>query len=154
MNHDEIISNYIPNKKRVVYLGDPDPILEKNIDPVFFESISYKEKEKILTLDQPPEIIILSECLELSDDPLEIISFVKNKADTVIVYEFKHYENEPSNPDWKLPWLSVGLENKLSWEFDYVNSIYLGYATLYICEGANTLSPEHGVEANIHGEQI
>jgi hypothetical protein len=43
---------------------------------------------------------------------------------------------------WKQPCKNIGLENILTWEFDYVRSLYLGYATVYYCEGPNKYTPD------------
>jgi hypothetical protein len=68
---------------------------------------------------------------------LNFIKFIKNLGKTTVIYEFKYDEGCEVKLDWKKPWKTFGLENFLTRQFDYVNSVFLGYATIHICEMPN-----------------
>lgn len=129
---DEVIAGFIDKDKQVLHIGTgelPNYIAVSSyvvVDPSNVDAL-------ILNKDQF-DYVILTDILELIDDPKELISKVKNLAKTTIIYEFKYDSIENINPNWKQPWKSVGLEFFLGQQFDYVNNIFLGFATLHTCE--------------------
>jgi hypothetical protein len=64
----------------------------------------------------------------------DLIKKVKTIAENIVIYEYKFDPGCYNNNEWKKPWLKIGLEYFLGKEFDYVNSIFLGYATIYFCK--------------------
>lgn len=145
MHYDEVISKFLEKDKKILYVGNcTTDIIDKELTPSELHTLN----EDSFPLDDTTiptklDYIIFTDTLELVDNPKEIISQLKWNSEQVIVYEFKHREEvEEINPNWKKPWLSVGLENFLTWEFDYVRSVYLGYATVYFCASPNDIKPE------------
>jgi len=144
MHHDEIISQLVNKNEKILYVGQPNDVIQHALSPSFFQTISALEIPALNTADLPTDFntLIFSDILELVDNPRELISKLKWCSNNTLIYEFKHDYLESINPDWKFPWKDVGLENILTWEFDYVRSLYLGYATVYFCNGPNKYSPE------------
>lgn len=145
MHYDEVISNFLEKDKKILYVGTrTTDIINKELTPSelhFLDKDSFPLSDNVLVPDKL-DYIIITDILELVDNPKDVISQLKWKSEQVIVYEFKHLEDCETNAEWKKPWLTVGLENILTWEFDYVRSIYLGYATAYFCSGPNSIPPE------------
>lgn len=140
MHFDDVISNLIPENSSIAYVGVPQHSLASRV--ITSVDINNITDEWISNISPETDYIVMAEVLELLDDPASLIKSVKKTAKNILVYEFKHYENSTVDPRYKTPWLTKGLENLLSWEFDLVRSIYLGYATVYVCEGPNFLTPE------------
>jgi hypothetical protein len=145
MHYDEVISNFLEKDKKILYVGTHSTdIINTALTPSelhFLNKDSFPLNDNVIVPDKL-DYVIFTDALELVDNPKEIISQLKWNSAQVIVYEFKHHEDFETNPEWKKPWLTVGLENILTWEFDYVRSIYLGYATVYFCSGPNSIPPE------------
>jgi len=146
MNYDEIVSQFIEKDKKILYVGTLlADTFESQTTPAEFHTLDDKSFRDLDHLNVPKELdyVVFTDVLELVDNPKEVINKLKWNSKQVIVYEFKHNDHtEYTNPDWKKPWTLVGLENILTWEFDYVRSLYLGYATIYFCEGPNSIKPE------------
>jgi hypothetical protein len=145
MHYDEVISNFLEKDKKILYVGTHSTdIINTASTPSelhFLNKDSFPLNDDVIVPDKL-DYVIFTDALELVDNPKEIISQLKWNSEQVIVYEFKHHQDFETNPEWKKPWLTVGLENILTWEFDYVRSIYLGYATVYFCSGPNSIPPE------------
>lgn len=133
-------------------------IIVEDIDPIeillqFVESgktfvhLTQENYKEIFDLDEKPDYIILSDILELNEDPQNIIESVKNISDTILVYEYKFDEGcYTPKEGWKTPWIYTGLENFLMKHFDYINQIFLGYSTIHICKlpfNETELNKEH-----------
>jgi hypothetical protein len=146
MNYDEIVSQFIEKDKKILYVGTPvADIFKSQTTPSELHVLDDKSFTDLEHSNFPKELdyVVFTDVLELVDNPKEVISKLKWNSKQVIVYEFKHYEDAKDvNPAWKKPWTQVGLENLLTWEFDYVRSLYLGYATIYFCESPNDIKPE------------
>jgi len=144
MTYDEITCQYIEQDKKILYIGTPCANIIKEIatpsEIHFLNAGDFPVQDDTL-IPKDLDYIIITDALELVDNPKELISSLKYKAECVIIYEFKYDQLEEISSDWKKPWLHVGLENILTWEFDYVQSIYLGYATVYYCNGPNSIPP-------------
>jgi hypothetical protein len=145
MHHDEVISNFLEKDKKILYVGTHSTdIIDTALTPSelhFLNKDSFPLNDDTVVPNKL-DYVIFTDALELVDNPKEIISQLKWNSEQVIVYEFKHLEDSEINTEWKKPWLTIGLENLLTWEFDYVRSIYLGYATVYFCSGPNNILPE------------
>jgi hypothetical protein len=144
MHHDEIISQLVEKNRKTLYIGTPDAIVAQTLTEDFFQSIdpTTATDSQIQNIAKDFHTIIFSDILEIVDEPRQLISQIKWHTQSAIVYEFKYDHMEFIDEKWKQPWKRTGLENILTWEFDYVRSIYLGYATVYFCEGPNKYSPE------------
>jgi hypothetical protein len=144
MNRDEIICQYIEKNKKILYIGTPcDDIIKKEATPSELQVLnasSFPATDET-SVSKDFDYIIFTDALELVDNPKDLITALKYNSNNVIVYEFKYDYMDDIDSTWKKPWLKVGLEHILTWEFDYVQSIYLGYATLYLCNGPNSISP-------------
>ena len=144
MHYDEVISNFLEKDKKILYVGThTTDIIDKELTPSelhILDTDSFPLDDA--TVPNELDYIIFTDALELVDNPKEIISQLKWKSSQSIIYEFKHREETESKPEWKKPWTTIGLENFLTWEFDYVRSVYLGYATVYFCSSPNDIKPE------------
>ncbi len=142
MHYDEIISQFIKKDEKVLYIGNPTDIIEKSATPSVFQIIDpLVTNINVTELSKDFDTVIFAETLELVDDPRAVINQFKWFSGSAIVYEFKYDHMETIDLTWKQPWKNTGLENILTWEFDYVRSLYLGYATIYFCEGPNKYTP-------------
>jgi hypothetical protein len=145
MHYDEVISNFLEKDKKILYVGTHSTdIINTALTPSelhFLNKDSFPLNDTTV-VPSKLDYVIFTDALELVDNPKEIISQLKWNSEQVIVYEFKRLEDSEINTEWKHPWANIGLENFLTWEFDYVRSIYLGYATVYFCTGPNNIQPE------------
>lgn len=135
MTPEQIFSQFLKPNQRILHLGGNAELKE----------LAKAHEYTHLTVDQlddysniPPQAydyVIMSDILELVNDPIELLKHVKDLAKTTIVYEFKYDEmDDPVDPVWSKIWQKIGLEYILTREFDYVNSIFLGHATIHTCE--------------------
>lgn len=145
MHYDEVISKFLEKDKKILYVGtQATDIIAKELNP---SELHFLDKDSFPLTDTTAvpnklDYVIFTDALELVDNPKDVISQLKWNSEQVIVYEFKRLEDSEINTEWKHPWANIGLENFLTWEFDYVRSIYLGYATVYFCSGPNNITPE------------
>lgn len=137
---EQIVSNFLDKEKKVLYIGESND-LENQLDCIFYKKISQKNIEEIKTINEKYDYVILTEVLETIENPQNLITNVKNLTESVVIYEYKFDEGCYSNNTWNKPWTKVGLEHFLCKEFDYVNNIFLGYATIYICKYPNNEIP-------------
>lgn len=142
MHYDEIISQFAGKNGKVLYIGTPTDAIGKLETLSVFTSVDPLTTVDIDNLPKDFDTVVFAEVLELVDDPRTLINQFKWQAKCTIVYEFKYDHMDDINPSWKLTWKNIGLENILTWEFDYVKSLYLGYATVYFCEGPNKYTPD------------
>jgi hypothetical protein len=143
MHYDEIISQFTEKDDKVLYIGTPTDAIEKSATLSVFQSIDPLTTTVDLdNLSKDFDTVVFAEVLELVDDPRGIINQFKWQSKSSIVYEFKYDHIDGIDSAWKQPWKNIGLENILTWEFDYVRSLYLGYATVYYCEGPNKYTPD------------
>lgn len=138
----EIIANFLKKDQRVLHLGgstDLGPLMSAY-------TYTHVNVDELNNWDNIPtdsfDYVVLDEVLELVEDPSNLIRFIKNKAKSTVIYEFKYDEDCHVEPEWKQPWKTQGLEFLLTREFDFVNDIFLGYATLHICEMPYNGKPE------------
>lgn len=149
MHHNEIISQFLEQNQKILCVGTADKIAEHILTSPFFQSIDPIEiNAQITDLANDFDTVIFSDALEKINNPRELIAQIKWHAKSSIVYEFKYDHMETVDPSWKQPWKTIGLENILTWEFDYVKSIYLGYATIFFCEGPNKFLQDQLVQSN------
>lgn len=141
MHHDEIIAKLADKNQRTLYIGTPNDVIAETLMPSFYQVIN---PENTTNYDIPTDfdIVIFSDILEMINDPQQTIARFKWHAKSSIIYEFKYDYIDPIDENWRQPWKKIGLENILTWEFDYVKSLYLGHATVYFCEGPNKYTPE------------
>lgn len=141
MHHDEIIAKLAEKNQRILYVGRPIGVIAEILTPSFYQIVDTVDADDC---DIPTDFdtVIFSDILETVDNPQQTIARFKWHAKSSIIYEFKYDYMDSIDEKWKQPWKSIGLENALTWEFDYVRSIYLGYATVYFCEGPNKYTPE------------
>jgi len=133
MNVEEILSKLLKEDKKILHIGGSSAMKDLIANEGYVR-LEVNEIDKIDTVkDQRFDYVILSDALELVDDPVSLIKEVKNVAKSTVVYEYKYDECEV-DPSWKKPWQTIGLEYTLTREFDYVNNIFLGYGTVHICE--------------------
>ena len=143
MHYDEIISQLTEKDGKVLYIGNPTAAIEKSATLSVLQSIDpLTTNIDVDQLSKDFDTVVFAEVLELVDDPRKLINQFKWQSRSSIIYEFKYDHMDNINPTWKLPWKHIGLENILTWEFDYVKSLYLGYATVYFCEGPNKYTPD------------
>jgi hypothetical protein len=137
---EQIVSNFLDKEKKVLYLGESND-LENILDSTLYKKISQKDINNIENIEEKYDYVVLTEVLETIDDPQSLITKVKNLTESVVIYEYKFDEGCYNNDNWNKPWTKVGLEHFLCKEFDYVNNIFLGYATIYICKYPNNETP-------------
>jgi hypothetical protein len=143
MHYDEIISQFTEKDGKVLYIGTPTAAIEKSATLSVLQAIDpLTTNIDIDQLSKDFDTVIFAEVLELVDDPRKLINQFKWQSESSIIYEFKYDHMDSIDPTWKLHWKHTGLENILTWEFDYVKSLYLGYATVYFCEGPNKYTPD------------
>jgi hypothetical protein len=155
MHHDEIISQLAEKNQKILYIGTPDNVIAETVAPSFFQSVDPTKvtDAQIAEVANDFDTVIFTDALEKVDDPFQLLSQLKWHAKSAIVYEFKYDHMDSIDASWKQPWKHNGLENILTWEFDYVRSLYLGYATIYFCEGPNKDVPKE-LAKNISAEQV
>lgn len=135
MTPEQIYSQFLKPNQRILHLGGNAEL----------EDLAKAHEYTHLTLDQLTDFTtipnsaydyaIMSDILEQVTDPIELIKHVKNLAKITVIYEFKYDEmDDPIDPSWSKIWQKIGLEFTLTQEFDYVNSIFLGHATIHTCE--------------------
>jgi hypothetical protein len=144
MTSEEIYSQFLKKEKRVLQLGSSNNNLKTLLEPEKFIGVDIIPGSDICCdlnndseIDNLPEgfdYVVLAGILECVTDPINLIQKVKNKAKSTIIYEYKYDDGCDVRPHWKKSWQNVGLEFAIKQEFDYINSIFLGYATLHICE--------------------
>ena len=143
MHYDEIISQFTEKDGKVLYIGNPTAAIEKSATLSVLQSIDpLTTNIDVDQLSKDFDTAVFAEVLELVDDPRKLINQFKWQSRSSIIYEFKYDHMDSIDSTWKLPWKHIGLENILTWEFDYVKSLYLGYATVYFCEGPNKYTPD------------
>ena len=146
MTQDEIISQFLKKNQRILHLGCGQKLLKDLAEAHAYTGVDNTESadlqldilKEYTALPSGFDYVIIGEVLEFADNPIDIIEHVRLLAKSTIVYEHKYDEDCVVDPNWKQPWKTLGLENFLTRKFDYVNSIFLGYATLHICEMPNT----------------
>jgi len=129
---EQNIAHLLETGKKILHVGG-DISLSTLLSNTEYHRLEISEISKIEDIDSDFDYIIFSDVLELIDDPQSLINLSKNKTKETVIYEFKYDENCIVDPSWKQSWKTVGLEYFLSKEFDYVSSIFLGYATVHIC---------------------
>jgi hypothetical protein len=143
MHYDEIISQFTKKDGKVLYIGTPTAVIEKSATLSVLQAIDpLTTNIDVDQLSKDFDTVVFAEVLELVDDPRKLINQFKWQSGSSIIYEFKYDHMDSIDPTWKLSWKHTGLENILTWEFDYVKSLYLGYATVYFCEGPNKYTPD------------
>jgi hypothetical protein len=130
---EEIILNFLEKEKKVLYVGESTK-LDEEVGFSLYKKITEDNICQIEKIDEKFDYVILTEILEKIDDPQDLIKKVKTIAENIVIYEYKFDPGCYNNNEWKKPWLKIGLEYFLGKEFDYVNSIFLGYATIYFCK--------------------
>lgn len=135
MTPEQIFSQFLKPNQRILHLGG-DPGLEQLAQAHTYTRLSVEDLVDYANIPTAAyDYVVISDVLELVADPVGLIDHVKNLAKTTIVYEFKYDEmDEPIDPSWSRIWQTVGLEYTLTQRFDYVNNIFLGYATIHTCE--------------------
>lgn len=145
MTAEEIYSQFLKTHKRILHLGSDQSRIKSLINPEYYVGVDILPGADICCdLNNDYELIpegfdyaLLAGVLEYLDDPRQFISYVKHKANITVVYEYKY--DDKNKDGWKNPWKNIGLESFLLREFDLVNSIFLGYATIHLCEMPNKL---------------
>jgi hypothetical protein len=145
---EEIMAVYLKKDQRILHIGG-DPSLGKLTESYDYTRIEISDLDLDNIPEKPYDYVVLSDALELVDDPLALILKVKNLAKSTIVYEFKYDEYADLDPSWKQPWKSIGLEYNLTREFDWVNNRFFGYATMHTCE-----MPYNGPKVNEDGVDV
>ena len=130
MTPEQICAQFLEKDKKVLHFGSDQKL------PQYVELQEYLHLDDLTSIDELPKYnyAVLVDTLELVDDPVSLIKQVKNLAETTVIYEFKYDTEFEVNPEWKQPWKTIGLEFLLTQEFDYVNDVFLGYATIHICK--------------------
>ena len=133
MTPEEIFHSFIDKEKKILHLGG-DAKLKELTQASEYTRIEIADIKDFADLPSGFDYVVLSDVLEYVEDPIALIAHVRNLATNTIVYEFKY--DDPDwilSDDWRMPWKRLGLEFKLSQNFDYINDVFLGYATLHIC---------------------
>lgn len=133
MTPEEIIAQFIKPEQRILHIGGSIE-LEKFSNAHSYTNLNVDQITDLSSIPEGFDYVVMGDILEIIDNPLELIKRVKNVAKTTVIYEYKHDEDSVAKPGWKKPWQSIGLEYNLTREFDYVNNVFLGYATLHICD--------------------
>ena len=135
MSPEQIVSSLLKKQQKILHIGGDESIKDL-MEAYKYTRFEVDQIDQLSSVDDIYDYAIVSDALELIEDPESLIKQIKNQAKCTVIYEYKYDEMEPAdvNPAWKQPWKSKGLEFLLSREFDYINNIFLGYATLHICE--------------------
>lgn len=134
MTPEQIFSQFIKPNQRILHLGG-DPELKELTQAHAYTRLEIGDLTDYANIPEGQyDYVVMSDVLEYVDNPVDLINHVKNLAKTTVVYEFKYDEMEDPNPNWSRIWQTVGLEYTLTRAFDYVNNIFLGYATIHTCE--------------------
>lgn len=131
MTPEQIIAPFLKPQQRILHIGG-DAELASLASADEYTQIGIEQIDNIP--NKPYEYAVLTEVLELVEDPVALIEKIKNITKSTIIYEYKYDEDCEVKPEWRQAWKSVGLEYTLTRNFDYVNSIFLGYATIHVCE--------------------
>lgn len=135
---EETLIQWIKKEKRILHIGDYNEILKVQTAAEVYDNVAINDVYHDLEFRVKPEIkyhyAILNEALELVDDPVKLIKDCSTISKTVILIEQKYDVPSMLKPEWKKPWLNTGLEWNLNLIFDYINSIYLMYHSIHICE--------------------
>lgn len=135
MQIEEIISTFLETDQRILYIDNTNI----NYQDVFKTKYYIHHKLDDINFNKIPtdfnglkfQYIILTEILELIDNPTALIKHCKNLTENLIILEIKYDYFPKTNDNWKIPWKNFGLANLLNQEFSYIHEIFLGYATIY-----------------------
>jgi hypothetical protein len=134
MTPEQIFSQFIKPNQHILHLGG-DPELKELTQAHTYTRLEIADLTDYANIPEGPyDYVVLSDVLECIENPVELINHVKNLATHTVIYEFKYEEMENVDPVWSRIWERVGLEFTLTREFDYVNDIFLGYATIHTCK--------------------
>lgn len=135
MTPEQIFSQFLKPDQCILHLGGSTE-LKKLAQAHEYTHLTVDQLDDYTNIPlQAYDYVVMSDVLELVENPIELLKHVKDLAKTTIVYEFKYDEmDSPVDPSWSKIWQKVGLEFTLTREFDYVNSIFLGHATIHTCE--------------------
>jgi hypothetical protein len=130
---EEVLAVLLEHNKTILQIGGTER-LNSLLPNSGYHHIKSDEVDSVTIPEEKFDYIILTDVLELVDDPKSLIKKFKNTGKSLVIYEFKYDEHCKVEANWKQPWKSVGLEYFLSQEFDYLNSVFLGYATVHTCD--------------------
>jgi hypothetical protein len=143
-----IIDRFIKKDQKIIHFGKDSKELLTSSTPTEYTSILLTENflEEINSVkNNYYDTVIIDELLETISCPQELIKSIRAIGKTTCIYEFKYDDDCIVKDYWLQPWKEFGLEFFLTREFDYVNSVFLGYATLHICEMPHDETYDHGV---------
>jgi hypothetical protein len=148
MTPEQILSQLLKKHQRILHLGG-DPELKTLVDAYEYTHVAVEDIGDFTSLPSGFDYVIMSDVLELVEDPVGLVKHVKDLAKTTVIYEYKYDEDCYIGNGWKTPWKTVGLEYTLTRNFDYVNNVFLGYATVHICDMPYTPKEnnEDGIDA-------
>lgn len=129
---EEVLSALVPKEKTILHIGG-DPSLATLTSATKYTRIELSELDKIGT-ESGFDYVVLSDVLELVDDPIGLIKQVKRLATATIIYEYKYDEGCKVRPEFKKPWETIGLAYNISFNYDFHNCVFLGYATVHTCD--------------------
>lgn len=131
---EEVLAGFLEPKQRILHIGG-DPKLERLLDASEYVRIETADINNVLEIPTGFDVTIISDTLELVDNPVELVCKIRDSAKEIVIYEFR-YDNPDwiLSKDWKTPWRNQSLEWILNREFSYIHNIFLGYATVNICK--------------------
>jgi hypothetical protein len=133
MTPEEIIVPFVENPNKILYFGNNNSIVEL-LKSSQITTVNSLEELKKLEPDTLFDCAIVSNNIELIEDPLEVLSFIKKLTAELMVYENKYDLMPEVDATWKQHWKTISLEWFLTQNYDYINNIFLGYATLHRCK--------------------
>lgn len=136
MTPQEIYSQFLKPYQKILHLGCGDKTLQNLCNPDKYVGLSINECNDITTLknlDNDFDYVVIDEVLELINSPTELIENSKTLGKTIFIWEIKYDFYEPIDKDWKQPWKKIPLGKIVEDNFDFVNQIFLGYATMHFC---------------------
>lgn len=144
MTPEEIYSQFMKDDTSVLHLGCGKKTLKELRSFEQYVGVGLNEEADLnidlnTSLDDIPgnfDYVVLDTILEVVNEPLELIKAAAKRGKMMVIYEFKYDEEDDYNlvqPHWKTPWKNTGLEYFLTQQFDWVNSVFMGHATLHMC---------------------
>ena len=142
MTSEEIYSQFLKKHKRILHIGAANSNLASlmeadeyvGVDILAGSTIQLDVNTSIEQIPKGFDYLILAGVLEHLDNPVKLIEDLKYHAKSTIVYQINYDHYDEIKPEWRQVWKNVGCEYTLTKNFDYVNNIFLGYATVNICE--------------------
>lgn len=133
MSPEEIISPFIENYKKILYFGKNQNSF-KTLPSVEIDSVSSISEIETLSIDIQYDCVIVTNLIEAIESPFDVFIKLKPLSRDLVIFENKYDHIDEIDPFWKQHWKTNSLEWFLNQHYNYINNIFLGYATVHICK--------------------